>query len=187
MNVRASSVSIIAAAALAVFVPAAVAQNAVKPTDKTFLTKAAMGGEAEVTLATMAQQKAADPKVKALAERIETDHKKANADLRAIIVAKGLTVPGGPDAGHAAVKARLEKLDGAKFDQAYAAAMVEDHVKDIREFEMAAKSTDAAVKDFAQKTLPTLREHLKMAQDAKATAGNASPVARGTSAPSGAR
>jgi putative membrane protein len=106
--------------------------------------------------------------VKLLAERIETDHKKANAELRAILAAKGITGPGGPDKEHQALKARLSKLEGANFDQAYAAAMVEDHVKDIKEFEMAAKSSDPAVKDFAEKTLPALREHLKMAQDAKA-------------------
>jgi len=145
--------------------------GSLKPADKTFVTKAAMGGEAEVELAQLAQQKASDAKVKALAERIETDHKKANGELQSIITAKGMTAPSAPDAAHQAEKARLEKLQGANFDQAYATAMVNDHVKDIREFEMAAKSTDPAIKDFAQKTLPALREHLKMARDAKAAGG----------------
>jgi len=130
-----------------------------------------MGGEAEVALAGLAQQKAADPKVKALAEHIETDHKKANAELHSIVASKGVTVPGGPDKEHQAEQARLEKLDGVNFDQAYTAAMVNDHTKDIREFEQAAKSSDPAVKGFAEKTLPTLRQHLKMAQDAKAAVG----------------
>ena len=60
---------------------------------------------------------------------------------------------------------------------------LDDALKDIREFEMAAKSTDPAVKDFAQKTLPTLREHLKMAQEAKASAATPQPVTRSTAPP----
>jgi predicted outer membrane protein len=86
-----------------------------QPSEKMFLTKAAMGGEAEVALATLAQRKAADPKVKALAERIEADHKKANSELRAIIAAKNITVPGGPDKDLQAVKYLLGALDGAYF------------------------------------------------------------------------
>src|SRR5437868_7108535 len=56
--------------------------------DKNFVIKAGMGGQAEVELGTLAQQKATDPKVKALGERMETDHKKANADLQTIATEK---------------------------------------------------------------------------------------------------
>ena len=139
--------------------------------DKMFMTKAAMGGEAEVDLGTLAQLKTVDPKVKAFAERMVNDHSKANAELRQIMTSKGLTVAGGLPKDAQALKARLEKLDGVNFDQTYAAAMVDDHVKDIKEFEMAAKSADPDVKHFAEKALPTLRDHLKMAQDMKASVG----------------
>jgi putative membrane protein len=141
------------------------ASGGLKMTDKNFLTHAAQGGEAEVELGRLAQQKAADSQVKAFGQRMETDHSKAGSELRALIAQKGLTVPGGfpPDA--VALKNRLDKLQGATFDQAYMRAMVDDHVKAVREFEMAAKSTDSDIKAFAEKTLPTLREHLKMAQD----------------------
>ena len=154
---------------------------ALKPADTTFLMKAAMGGEAEVELGTLAQQKASNPKVKALGERMETDHKKANEDLQALAVSKGLTLSGGLDKEQQAEKARLEKLDGAAFDQAYTNLMVSDHTKDIKEFEAAAKSSDQAVKSFAEKTLPTLREHLKMAQDAKAAVSGKSQSSTATS------
>jgi len=147
-----------------------------QPDDKAFLTRAAMGGEQEVELGRLAQQKAASPKVKTLGERIEGDHRKANAELRAIIVAKQMTVPGGPDREQLAERSRLGALEGAKFDEAYTAAMIDDHTKDIKEFEMAAKSADPAVRQFAEKTLPTLREHLKLAQDAKGAAGLPPPV-----------
>ena len=131
---------------------------------KTFLTHAAQDGEAEIELGKSAQTKAADAKVKDFGARMQKDHGNANAELRAIIAKKGMAVPGGPGP-HAALKNQLDKLQGAAFDQAYMKAMVDDHTKAVREFEMAAKSTDADVKGFAEKTLPTLREHLRMAQE----------------------
>jgi putative membrane protein len=62
---------------------------------------------------------------------------------------------------------RLSALSGAAFDRAYMADMVKDHRTDIAEFEKEANSgSDADVKSFASKTLPTLRHHLEMAQSA---------------------
>jgi putative membrane protein len=47
--------------------------------------------------------------------------------------------------------------------------MVKDHQKDVKEFQKQAdKAKDADVKNFAANTLPTLQEHLKMAQEADA-------------------
>jgi putative membrane protein len=141
------------------------ASGGVKMADKTFMTHASQDGEAEVELARLAQQKAADAQVKAFAQRMETDHTKAGSELRALIAQKGVTIPGGLPPQAVALKNKLDKLQGATFDQAYMRAMVDDHTKAVREFETASKSTDADVKGFAEKTLPTLREHLKMAQD----------------------
>ena len=161
--------------------PAAAQEGAGKGNNATtFFTHAAQDGEAEVQLAELAQQKAADTKVKEYAARLQKDHSNANAELRAIVAKKGLTVPGGPGP-HAAMKAKLEKMEGANFDQAYMKAMVDDHTKAVREFEMASKSSDEDVKAFATKTLPTLREHLRMAQDISKTVGSSMRPTSGTS------
>jgi putative membrane protein len=138
-----------------------------KASDKTFVTNTLAGGQSEVELAALAKQKGTNPKIKALADRLETDHQKANDELKSIATQKGITPPAGPDKAQQATKARLEKLDGAAFDQAYAKTMVENHNKGIRNFETEAKSSDPELKGFAEKTLPTLKEHLKMAQDAQ--------------------
>ena len=138
---------------------------------QTFFTHAAQDGEAEIELGKVAQEKAADAKVKEFGARMQKDHGNANSELRAITAKKGIVVPGGPGP-HAAMKAKLEKLQGAAFDQAYMRAMVEDHAKAVKEFEMATKSPDADVKAFAEKTLPTLREHLRIAQEVNKAVGS---------------
>jgi putative membrane protein len=138
---------------------------------QTFLTHAAQDGEAEVELGKMAQEKAADAKVKDFGARMQKDHSNANAELRAIAAKKSLTIPGGPGP-HAGMMAKLQKLDGAAFDQAYMRGMVDDHTKAVKEFEMATKSPDADIKAFAEKTLPTLREHLRLAQEIHKAVGS---------------
>ena len=67
-----------------------------------------------------------------------------------------------------AVLTKLERLDGAAFDRAYVDDQIRDHEKTIALFEREAKSgKDAELKAFAEKTLPTLKEHLSMVRDLK--------------------
>jgi putative membrane protein len=61
---------------------------------------------------------------------------------------------------------RLQSLNGDQFDQAYLSDMVSDHTQAVGEFEMASQSlSDPDLKKFADKTLPTLQKHSKMAQE----------------------
>lgn len=133
--------------------------------DKQFVVKAAEGGQAEVQLGELAQQKSQDPKVKEFAQRMVNDHSKANDQLKSLASNKGITLPSEPDAKEKAEKNRLSKLSGEQFDRAYMDHMVKDHVKDVSEFRKEAQSAkDSDVKQFASSTLPTLEEHLKQAK-----------------------
>jgi putative membrane protein len=59
--------------------------------------------------------------------------------------------------------AKLSKLSGADFDREYVKAMVADHENDVTAFTSVSKgATDADVKAFATKTLPTLEMHFEM-------------------------
>ena len=133
--------------------------------DKEFLHKAAIGGLAEVELGKLAQQKAGSDQVKQFGTRMVNDHGKANDDLKQVASNKGITLPSDLDAKHKSKMAKLEKLSGAQFDRAYMDDMVSDHKQDVAEFQKQAKSgNDADVKGFASKTLPTLQEHLTLAE-----------------------
>jgi putative membrane protein len=137
------------------------------PATTAFLKEAADGGMAEVELAQLAQQKASSQQVKDLAKKIESDHTSANTELKSLAQSKSVTLPADISAAHKATKARLSKLAGASFDKAYTAEMVKDHQKDIAAFKKQQASTDADVKQFVTKTLPTLEQHLQMAQAIK--------------------
>jgi len=133
--------------------------------DKSWAQKAAVGGMAEVELGKLAQQKASNAQVKQFGAHMAEDHSKANSELQQIASSKGLALPTDLDATHKGKMAKMEKLSGAQFDRAYMSEMVADHKKDVAEFRKQSTSgKDSDLKAFAAKTLPTLEDHLKMAQ-----------------------
>ncbi len=137
----------------------------VSSADKAFVQKAAIGGMAEVQMGRLAQQKAGSDQVKQFGSRMVDDHSKANDELKQVATTKGLTLPTDLDSKHKSKMQKLEKLSGAQFDRAYMDDMVADHKEDVSDFQKQAKSgADADIKGFASKTLPTLQEHLSMAQ-----------------------
>ena len=133
--------------------------------ERKFIEAAAMGGMAEVEMGKLAQQKGSSQPVKDFGARMAQDHGKANEELKALATSKGIQLPGGIDAEHQHKMERMQKLSGADFDKAYMKDMLADHKKDVSEFRKQAKSAkDQDLKAFASKTLPTLEEHLKLAQ-----------------------
>jgi len=158
----------VAAAIIATSLAAATTSLAadVNSTDKYFIKAAYEDGLAEIQMSELAQSKTASAEVKAFAAHMATDHGAANIELKGIADAKSIEVPTSPSL-IAQGKMKLDEAkSGADFDKAYAAAVVSDHKKAAKAFEDAASNaTDAEVKAFAVKTLPTLQSHLSMAED----------------------
>ena len=135
------------------------------PSDSKFITAAAQGGKAEVEMGRLAVQHASDPAVKQFGQRMIDDHTNANEELKQIASRKGITLPDQVNAKQKSTIDRLSRLNGAEFDRAYMEDMVRDHQEDVADFQHEAdKGNDSDVKTFAGKTLPTLQDHLKMAQ-----------------------
>jgi putative membrane protein len=142
------------------------ADHSNKTADASFIKKATMGGMAEVDLGQLASSKASDDKVKSFAQRMVTDHGKANNELKMLAASKQIEVPSALDSKHEATHARLNKLSGTAFDRAYVSDMLADHKKDVAEFmHQSNAATDPDVKAWVTKTLPTLQEHLKMIEE----------------------
>lgn len=150
----------------------AFAKDQVGSDDQKFMMDAAKGGMMEVELGRLATQKASSADVKSFGQRMVDDHSKANSELKSIASQKGVTLPATLPADMKQEMDHLSKLSGAEFDKMYMSHMLKDHKKDVAEFEKeASKGGDSSVKGFAQKTLPTLREHLSMAQSIASKVG----------------
>jgi putative membrane protein len=133
--------------------------------DSTFVNTVAMDGLAEVELARLAIQKAKSPDVKQFAQRMVTDHSKANVELKQLASNKNVTLPAEPNAQQKADKDRLSKLSGAEFDREYMSLMASAHDKAVTAFEGEARDgREIDVKAWASKILPTLREHQTLAK-----------------------
>lgn len=140
-----------------------------KQADTKFATEAAQGGMAEVQLGQLAVQKAENPDVKAFGQHMVDDHTKANDQLKQIASQEGITLPTTLDQKDVLLQTKLQSLSGRQFDKAYMTAMVKDHQKDVKEFEKESKSgSDVQIKAFASQTLPTLQNHLQMAESTAA-------------------
>lgn len=133
--------------------------------DQEFMVKAAQDGAAELVMGRMAQAKGSQAPVREYGQRMVKDHSAAGAELKSIAAAQGVQLLDEPSKKAEAMARDLGKLDGQVFDRKYMEHMVDDHKKAIALFEKEAQSgKDAQAKAFAQKTLPTLREHLAMAE-----------------------
>jgi putative membrane protein len=140
-------------------------QQQVAQKDIDFAKKAAGDGMAEVKLGELAQQQAESDQVKQFGQRMVDDHGKANEKLKAIAEQKGIDLPQKmPDEAQQTYD-QLQKKSGQEFDQAYMDKMVEDHHKAIDLFQQEAKGgQDPELQSFAEQTLPTLQQHLDLAQ-----------------------
>jgi len=160
--------------------------------DQNFIKDAAKGGMMEVHMGKLGVQHAQNDQVKQYAQRLIDDHTKANAELKQLASQKGVTLPddkvasdassdterskvrdilSGDHKEHAAMK-KLEGLSGTDFDREFVRMAVDDHEKDVKEFEKEAqKADDTDLKAWAQKTAPTLREHLQQAKTLQAQVG----------------
>lgn len=141
--------------------------KAISSGDRAFMMKAAQDGIAEVETGKLAETNGANATVKSFGQRMQQDHGKANDELKSIAQSKGVTLPTSTDRTHARLAKQLQAQKGDAFDKLYAReAGVKDHKSAVALFSrQAQKGSDPDVKAFAAKTLPTLQEHLKMAQE----------------------
>lgn len=147
-----------------VFAANAPSKSGLSASDEKFVKEAAQGGMMEVALGQIAVEKATHDQVKQFGQRMVDDHGKANQELMALAKNKNVALAG--DLG-GRPKKTVDRLSQSKqFDRDYMNAMVDDHKEDIKAFERAAdKAQDGEVKNFAAKTLSTLKTHLQLARE----------------------
>jgi putative membrane protein len=134
--------------------------------DQDFVRMASSDGLAEIDLGRMAMEQATNPDIKRFAQRVIDDHTKANQELNRTASKMGITPATTVDEKQRKMADRLMQMRGSEFDRAYIHHMVRDHEKTVRLFESEAKhGQNRDLQEFASKTVPSLREHLKMARE----------------------
>jgi len=127
--------------------------------DVSFIQKAGGGGQQEVENGKMAEKQGKSADVKRIGARMVADHTKANKELTELANRKGVKFDTGG--------VRAQNIGAADFDRQYLKLLEMDHKNDIAEFQKEAKSgDDRDLKAWASKTLPMLKEHLAMVEDA---------------------
>jgi putative membrane protein len=130
-----------------------------------FLTKAIKGDNSEMKLGALAAAQGQSTAVKGFGRMLERDHSKARTQAAPLARRHHVAVPTAMMPEAKAEYAKLQAMHGAAFDQEFARYMVQDHEKDIADFEKETKSSDPAdVRALAKTTLPTLRKHLATAR-----------------------
>lgn len=132
--------------------------------DKDFIEKAAQDGMQEISLGYLAEQRGTQDTVRELGTRILRDHSDANSELGSLALRRGFVPPSHLPRKQQSEVEMLARLSPSAFDKAFLRKMVSEHQKAIRMFQQAAAhGEDLELRAFAQRTLPTLHEHLRQA------------------------
>jgi putative membrane protein len=136
--------------------------------DSGFVTAAAMSDMYEVAAAQMAQQRTRNPAVKAFAKEMEKAHKGTTAALTALLPTSGAkaTPPTDLDQRRKGLLDNLTRAKDEDFDKIYIDQQVAAHNEAVSLFKgySDASGSNAALKAWAAKTLPTIQGHLTMAK-----------------------
>jgi len=133
--------------------------------DTVFVKTAAISGMSEVHLGELAATTTKNEDVKNLAEMTVKDHTAANAELKAAAKDAGIEVPTKIDDAHQKQYEGFKAYKGDNFDRDYVKTLVQSHTQSVALYTQASKEAkNPALKDFATKTLPTLKKHLDMAK-----------------------
>ena len=152
--------------ALCAILPTIVFATDVSMSDKSFLKKAAQSGNFEVKGSKLALKKSKNTDVQKFAQMMVTDHEKADEELKALAQSKKVELPTDPSFMQKGTLMLLDTYSAKKFDEEYAENVgVDAHEATLALFEKAAKDADDAdIKDFASKTLLTLKHHYEMSK-----------------------
>jgi putative membrane protein len=161
-NVLAALAVLALACALAPMATAANTANLAAGGDQRFVMAASAAGMAEVNFGKLAAKQASSAEVRKFGQQMVDDHTKANKELNDLAFNKKWNLAANMDRDHQAEFDRLSKIEGADFDREYLRWQVKDHESVLSLFEDEAKNgDDPQLKEWCNKTLPTLREHLK--------------------------
>jgi putative membrane protein len=139
----------------------------VTPSTQDFVTEAAQSDMFEIR----SSQEALDSgnsRIKAFAQKMIADHSKTTDELKAALVADHVDakLPAEASSSQQSMLGKLKGLHGAAFDSQYVSDQISGHKDAVSLFQRYGNGGEnAKLKAWAVSTLPTLQDHLKMAEN----------------------
>lgn len=145
--------------------------------ERAFIAEATGDNAFQIALGRMALEKSSSAQMHALAQRLVEDHTRMANELAAIVGSGGAdqTSPAMPADKALQLRNHLSPLQGEAFRKAFVDVTIHEHHLAVALFANEAKNGyDKALRNFARKELPALREQLSMAQAMLEPAGPSS-------------
>lgn len=122
-----------------------------------FARVAASSNMLEIESSTLAMERSQNADVQAFAQKMIDDHTAAGEKMKAIAEDAEIEVPAAMN--DADMKALQALQDAQNFDQAYLELQVKAHEEAVALFDAFAAEGEGPLRDFAEETLPTLKDH----------------------------
>jgi putative membrane protein len=157
--------------------PAAATTTSSSVTAAEFVTQAANSDMFEIQSSQLALTKTQDTPIRDFAQHMIQDHTAASEKLKT--AAQGQTVPMALDQEHAQMLQQLQQASGNDFSRSYVQMQFEGHQKAVALFESYAQNGEnTPLKQFAQQTVPTLREHFQQITQLRTQMSNPAQVSQ---------
>lgn len=133
--------------------------------DAHFVMKASRINQAEIMLGKLAEARGQTQSERAFGQMLVQDHTQSKMQLDGIASTLRLRTAQTPGPMETAMYRKLQAAPADQFDTIFNHAMARGHEHAIRLFEgEIQQSQNAALRDYAQQTLPALQRHLQVAQ-----------------------
>ena len=163
------------AIALAVIVGGhgAQAQTSIPPSPKDFVMAASQSDQYEILAARVAAVQGQDPRVRTFAQEMIQEHTRLAEDLSKAAAASGLRPPEpGMSSDQAMLLSSLQSVPGPDFDKTYSRQQELAHAQAVAvEESFSTAGSDPNLRKAAQSALPSIRDHLKKAQQLRVDVG----------------
>ncbi|MFD2999684.1 DUF4142 domain-containing protein [Pontibacter toksunensis] len=142
--------------------------------DALFAAEAASASLLEMQLGEAAVGMAVSPEVKELAQEMMQANQQMLNDLQQIATQSNFVLPSTLGERHHEVYQEITAKTGIAFDLAYVNRLSDEHEELIQRYEdIAENGQDMALKQYASKQLPLLRQHQQMVEELEETIKNA--------------
>ena len=130
--------------------------------DEQFVRNAAEASMSQVDIGKVAEQRSQNPEVKKFAQMMVEEHSKLTEQLKQLGMSENVNLPTSVTRDDANAHRSLAAMNGPTFDRQYLGRVNSELHRQLGEFERGASlGTKPALKDYAQRTQPTLQAEIQ--------------------------